>query len=292
MKKLALLFVASFALIACNTNYGDSHIVTFDEKSNEVLLTDLPSLSFSLVCRVNSESKNCGVVFGGFDMEEYREMGCSPNTGCTFYEKYSDFKDASILSLQVKDENTGDVKSLIAYFQKDVPYSKGDANVPTVMSLKNAKDSTVEAVTLSGYYVGETWVRHDTTIAIKDTLFADASGKISFSVMDAAKNRAAISIDLSKFLDMNSSKTLVKKDVFVESVRVTKTYWRADAHTITVEPLDINFEMKDSVTVPQFLNQPVQRNSYLRISPLPNELVLSGGVNDSTVDIPVGNYAK
>ncbi len=278
MKKLALLFIASFLLAACGTNSSDSHIITFVEKSNEVLLTDLPGLSFSLVCRVNSESKNCGIVFGGFDMEEFRNGGCAAYGGCTYYETYSGFKDASILSLQVKDENTGKAKSLISYFQKDVPYSKGDANIPTVMALNNAKDSTIDAVTLSGYYVGEAWVKHDTTIAIKDTLFANAEGKLSFSVVDAANNRAALSIDVSGFLNMNNAKTIVKKDVFAESIRETRDYWRAGARTITVEPLEINFEARSK--------------AFLKVYPLSNELILSGGVNDSTIDVSVGNYEK
>lgn len=278
MKKLALLFIASFLLAACSTNSSDSHIITFVEKSNEVLLTDLPGLSFSLVCRVNSESKNCGIVFDGFDMEDFRNGGCAAYGGCTYYETYSGFKDASILSLQVKDENTGKAKSLISYFQKDVPYSKGDANIPTVMALNNAKDSTIDAVTLSGYYIGEAWVKHDTTIAIKDTLFANADGKLSFSVVDAANNRAALSIDVSGILNMNNAKTIVKKDVFTESVRKTRDYWRAGARTITVEPLEINFEARSE--------------AYLKVYPLSNELILSGGVNDSTIDVSVGNYEK
>ena len=248
-------------------------------------------LVFTLRCRVDSKSKNCGIVLGDFLLKESRSGGCNPNTGCTYYDTYYGFKDASLLTLQVKNENTGETKSLMSYLQDDIPYMKGDAYVPSVMNLNKSKDS-INTVTLTGYYVGDEWVKHDTTIVIKDILYADKNGKISFSVSDAKKNRAALSIDISAVLEKNNANTVQQKSVTLVDTSYTEHYWTVEPGAIAVEPLDMNFEMKDSVTVPQFLNMPVQKNVYLNVKPLPDSLILSGGVNDRAVEIPVESYAK
>ena len=262
MKKLALLFSVSFLLAACSSG-GDVHYITMEEKENEVLLTDFSSIHFALRCRVDSKSKNCGIVFSGFTLEESRISDCSPNTGCTYYKTISGFKDASLLSLQVKDENSGEMKPLISYFQGEVEFMKGDTYVPSVMNLNCAKDS-VNAITLEGYYKGDEWIKRDTTIVIKDTIYADAAGKISFSVSDGKKNRASLSIDLGKVLKNIDS----------------AGNWEVGSGMIVVEALDVNFETKKSF------------DPYLKVSPLPNKLILSGGVNDSPIVIPVVNDAK
>ena len=290
MKKLALLFSVSFLLAACSSG-GDVHYITMEEKENEVLLTDFSSLHFALRCRVDSKSKNCGIVLGDFLLKESRSGGCNPNTGCTYYDTYYGFKDASLLTLQVKNELTGESKSLMSYLQDDIPYMKGDAYVPSVMNLNKSKEP-INTVTLTGYYVGDEWIKHDTTIVIKDILYADKNGKISFSVSDAKKNRAALSIDISAVLEKNNANTVQQKSVTLVDTSYTEHYWTVEPGAIAVEPLDMNFEMKDSVTVPQFLNMPVQKNVYLNVKPLPDSLILSGGVNDRAVEIPVESYAK
>ena len=290
MKKLALLFSVSFLLAACSSG-GDVHYITMEEKENEVLLTDFSSIHFALRCRVDSKSKNCGIVLGNFLLKKSELSGCNPNTGCTYFDTYYGFKEASFLTLQVKNENTGETKSLMSYLQDDIPYMKGDTYVPSVMNLNKSKDS-INTVTLTGYYVGDEWVKHDTTIVIKDILYADKNGKISFSVSDAKKNRAALSIDISAVLEKNNANTVQQKSVTLVDTSYTEHYWAVEPGAIAVEPMDINFEMKDSFEIAQFLNVPVQKIVYLNVNPLPDSLILSGGVNDRAVEIPVESYAK
>lgn len=290
MKKLALLFAVSFLLAACSSG-GDVHYITMEEKENEVLLTDFSSLHFALRCRVDSKSKNCGIVLGNFLLKKSELSGCNPNTGCSYFDTYYGFKEASFLTLQVKNENTGETKSLMSYLQDDIPYMKGDTYVPSVMNLNKSKDS-INTVTLTGYYVGDEWVKHDTTIVIKDILYADKNGKISFSVSDAKKNRAALSIDISAVLEKNNANTVQQKSVTLVDTSYTEHYWAVEPGAIAVEPMDINFEMKDSFEIAQFLNVPVQKIVYLNVEPLPDSLILSGGVNDCAVEIPVESYAK
>ncbi|MBR2272417.1 MAG: hypothetical protein IJ912_08890 [Fibrobacter sp.] len=290
MKKLALLFSVSFLLAACSSG-GDVHYITMEEKENEVLLTDFSSIHFALRCRVDSKSKNCGIVLGNFLLKKSELSGCNPNTGCSYFDTYYGFKEASFLTLQVKNENTGETKSLMSYLQDDIPYIKGDTYVPSVMNLNKSKDS-INTVTLTGYYVGDEWVKHDTTIVIKDILYADKNGKISFSVSDAKKNRAALSIDISAVLEKNNVNTVQQKSVTLVDTSYTEHYWAVEPGAIAVEPMDINFEMKDSFEIAQFLNVPVQKIVYLNVKPLPDSLILSGGVNDRAVEIPVESYAK
>ena len=290
MKKLALLFSVSFLLAACSSG-GDVHYITMEEKENEVLLTDFSSIHFALRCRVDSKSKNCGIVLGNFLLKKSELSGCNPNTGCSYFDTYYGFKDASFLTLQVKNENTGETKSLMSYIQDDIPYMKGDTYVPSVMNLNKSKDP-INTVTLTGYYVGDEWVKHDTTIVIKDILYADKNGKISFSVSDAKKNRAALSIDISAVLEKNNANTVQQKSVTLVDTSYTEHYWAVEPGAIAVEPMDINFEMKDSFEIAQFLNVPVQKIVYLNVKPLPDSLILSGGVNDRAVEIPVESYAK
>ncbi len=290
MKKLALLFSVSFLLAACSSG-GDVHYITMEEKENEVLLTDFSSIHFALRCRVDSKSKNCGIVLGNFLLKKSELSGCNPNTGCSYFDTYYGFKEASFLTLQVKNENTGETKSLMSYIQDDIPYMKGDTYVPSVMNLNKSKDS-INTVTLTGYYVGDEWVKHDTTIVIKDILYADKNGKISFSVSDAKKNRAALSIDISAVLEKNNANTVQQKSVTLVDTSYTEHYWAVEPGAIAVEPMDINFEMKDSFEIAQFLNVPVQKIVYLNVKPLPDSLILSGGVNDRAVEIPVESYAK
>lgn len=290
MKKLALLFSVSFLLAACSSG-GDVHYITMEEKENEVLLTDFSSIHFALRCRVDSKSKNCGIVLGNFLLKKSELSGCNPNTGCSYFDTYYGFKEASFLTLQVKNENTGETKSLMSYLQDDIPYMKGDTYVPSVMNLNKSKDP-INTVTLTGYYVGDEWVKHDTTIVIKDILYADKNGKISFSVSDAKKNRAALSIDISAVLEKNNANTVQQKSVTLVDTSYTEHYWAVEPGAIAVEPMDINFEMKDSFEIAQFLNVPVQKIVYLNVKPLPDSLILSGGVNDRAVEIPVESYAK
>lgn len=290
MKKLALLFSVSFLLAACSSG-GDVHYITMEEKENEVLLTDFSSIHFALRCRVDSKSKNCGIVLGNFLLKKSELSGCNPNTGCSYFDTYYGFKEASFLTLQVKNENTGETKSLMSYLQDDIPYMKGDTYVPSVMNLNKSKDP-INTVTLTVYYVGDEWVKHDTTIVIKDILYADKNGKISFSVSDAKKNRAALSIDISAVLEKNNANTVQQKSVTLVDTSYTEHYWAVEPGAIAVEPMDINFEMKDSFEIAQFLNVPVQKIVYLNVKPLPDSLILSGGVNDRAVEIPVESYAK
>jgi hypothetical protein len=179
----------------------------------------------------------------------------------------------------------------MSYLQDDIPYMKGDTYVPSVMNLNKSK-KTINTVTLTGYYVGDEWVKHDTTIVIKDILYADKNGKISFSVSDAKKNRAALSIDISAVLEKNNANTVQQKSVTLVDTSYTEHYWAVEPGAIAVEPMDINFEMKDSFEIAQFLNVPVQKIVYLNVKPLPDSLILSGGVNDCAVEIPVESYAK
>jgi hypothetical protein len=96
MRKKALLLLAAVVLDSCS--WPDSSVYyTFDEKSGEVMLTDLYGLVFKPVCSVDGKEKKCGAVFREF-MEESMVF--------TSHMEYSTteivipgFKDASILSL-------------------------------------------------------------------------------------------------------------------------------------------------------------------------------------------------
>ena len=135
-------------------------------------------------------------------------------------------------------------------------------------------------------------IASENLFVIKDILYADKNGKISFSVSDAKKNRAALSIDISAVLEKNNANTVQQKSVTLVDTSYTEHYWAVEPGAIAVEPMDINFEMKDSFEIAQFLNVPVQKIVYLNVMPLPDSLILSGGVNDRAVEIPVESYAK
>ena len=123
MRKKALLLLAAVVLASCS--WPDSSVYyTFNEKSGEVMLTDLYGLVFKPVCSVDGKEKKCGAVFREF-MEESMVF--------TSHMEYSTteivipgFKDASILSLQVKDDNSGDVRPLLSYKQSDSPVHEGE----------------------------------------------------------------------------------------------------------------------------------------------------------------------
>lgn len=92
--------------------------------------------------------------------------------GCSSSINLSGFKNASILSIQVKNENTGNVQPLISYFQDVKTYIAGDTYVPSVMTIISDDKKKRSEISLNGFYEGDNWVSlaHDTTISIGDTL--------------------------------------------------------------------------------------------------------------------------
>lgn len=302
MKNKVLLLLAAALLASCGWPESSTSY-TFNEKSGEVLLSDLYGLEFKPVCSVNGKEKKCGVVFNDFTME-------SMNT--TFYMEYSatniiipGFKNASILSLQVKDENSGKVKPLLSYKQDDVPYMKGSAYVPSVMELHAANPST--EYTLSGYYEGDEWIKRDTTISIGDTLFANEYGLLKFTVQDRVGNKALLEMDLGGLLEKNSASTVKsthgstysQKDG--ETVYYDYDYWTADPGSILFKPVEINFEpQKRNPTLTYYMNQAdtvTMPFLHLVLSPFgstssTDSYLVNGGANQENLWIMVVDYAK
>ena len=293
MKFKYLLLIFAF-LVACT---GSSSVFyDFDEKKGEVMLTDLYGLKFSLVCCVNGESKKCGVVFDDFAYE-YTSVYSRPDFSNVVYT-LSGFKDASILSIQVKNENTEDVNPLISYFQDVNTYIAGDTYVPSAMTLISDEKKKRSEISLNGFYEGDNWVEQDTTILIGDTLFSNDEGLLDFSVIDRNGHKARLVMNLGKVLKINDESS-------VKSVRVTEQgsygsyvryYWEADSGSVTFEPIDVNFQYPKLVSHRDFgssyydsLNVP-----FLRLSGFSNSdgLILNGGSNKSSIRIPVAVYAK
>lgn len=292
MRKKALLLLAAVVLASCS--WPDSSVYyTFNEKSGEVMLTDLYGLVFKPVCSVDGKEKKCGAVFREF-MEESMVF--------TSHMEYSTteivipgFKDASILSLQVKDENSGDVRPLLSYKQSDIPYMKGSTYVPSVMELHAASAPT--EYTLSGYYDGDEWVNRDTTVSVGDTLFANEDGLLRFTVQDKAGNKASLEVDLGNVLKKNDASTIKSQQVkgydweTRKDTSYTYYYWVADAGTVSFKSLETNFEpLKSSPTstVPFLHLLFAENRSYTS----GDSNLVDGGFNKSALWITVVNYAK
>ena len=295
MKYGILLLLSSVVFFSCS--WPESSVTYyFDEKEGEVLLTDLNGVEYSLVCGVNGKEKKCGVVFSGFSrqsshMESYMEYSTSTVV-------IPGFKDASILSIQMKNESTGKSKTLVSYFQDDVPYMKGSAFVPSVMNLNVAEPSSEYKYT--GYYDDGKWVNRDTTISIGDTLFANEKGVLDFSIVDAKGNKAHLVVDLAKLLEDNDAGSIDTMRVSSpESESYVFHYWTADSGTISIEALETNFEFdppnvlngcneSDPKQIPfiHFVLKPSgDRCTY-------DTYIANGGANEKMTKIEVVNYAK
>ena len=243
MKYKALLLFFSLIFAACES-FEDSYIYQIDETEKEVLLTDLNGLQFSLSCRVRSGVKKCGVVFNGF-VPKSQDRNCTPNS-CTYTTTLFGFLDASLLTLQVEDENTHEVQSIIAYFQDDSTYMKGSVYVPSSMNQRQRKNVGRE-ITLNGYYEGDRWINLDTTIAIMDTIFANDEGKIRFNVSDSKGNRARFAMDLGEVLKNYGSRDSEICYVGSNSYdgprsTVPRNCWIVNSSEVVVEPEELNFE--------------------------------------------------
>ena len=293
MKFVYLLSVFAF-LVACSEEGGVFYV--FDEKKREVMLTDLYGLKFSLLCRIDADSKKCGVVFDDFTYEK-TEIHSSMMSSSWYYT-LPGFKDASILSIQVKNENTGNAKPLISYFQDVNTYMAGDPYVPSATALYADQGKPRSEISLTGFYEGDKWVEQDTTILIGDTLFSNDEGLLDFAVIDRNGHKARLVVDLGKMLKKNDGSSVKSMNVAEEGSSETSVryYWEADSGSVTFEPIDVNFQYPKSVwqngygssySVPQDV-------PFLRLSNFPKSdgLILNGGVNESSVDITVVNYAK
>ena len=302
MKYNALLLLVAVLLASCGDSGGGAHYF-FVEKSNEVTLTDFRGLVFKPVCSVNGAEKKCGVIFSDFIAEEVLMPPTNPQESPSWDVYIPGFKDASILSIQVKDENSGEAKPLLSYKQGDIPYMKGNTYVPSVMEL-HATNPPRE-YTLSGYYDGDEWIERDTTISIGDTLFANKDGLLKFAVLDRAGNKASLEVDFGKLLENNDASTIKSQDVggfnseTYKDSSYTYYYWEADSGSVSFKPLDINFEPlkpaphyvqypPDTTTVPFLRLIFADQNSY-RVY---DSLVLNGGANKKPLRIMVVNYAK
>ena len=302
MKYNALLLLVAVLLASCGDSGGGASYVLV-EKTDEVLLTDLRALVFKPVCSVNGKEKKCGAIFSDFMAEEVHTVFGSPNSGTSWTIYIPGFKDASILSIQVKDENSGEVKPLLSYKQGDIPYMKGNTYVPSVMELRAAIAPT--EYKLSGYYDGDEWVERDTVISIRDTLFANKNGLLKFTVQDKVGNKATLEVDFGKVLENNEASTVKSQDVMgfdsetYKDSTYTYYYWVADSGSVSFKPLDVNFEPlkpaphyvqypPDTTTVPFLRLIFADQNSY-RVY---DSLVLNGGANKKPLRIMVVNYAK
>lgn len=300
MRNKVLLLLAAVLLASCGWPESSTSYA-FDEKSNEVMLTDLFGLEFRPVCSVSGKEKKCGAVFYDFTVEFIKT---------TSYMEYSTtdvvipgFKKASILSLQVKDENSGEVKPLLSYKQSDIPYTKGSTFVPSVMELRAETPPT--EYTLSGYYEGDEWIEHDTTISIGDTLFANDDGLLKFSVQDRFGNKASLEVNFGKVLENNDAGTVMSRTVS-GGVSYTYDFWAADSGSIAFKALDINFEpLKPKVSAyMQYMGNSTDTTTmpFLRLVFPPfykdfyhddyDSLILNGGTNKKILEITVVDYAK
>lgn len=300
MRNKVLLLLAAALLTSCGWPESSTSY-TFNEKSGEVLLSDLYGLDFRPVCSVNGKEKKCGVVFNDFTRESMK---------MTLHMEYSTtdivipgFKDASILSIQMKNENSGEVKPLLSYKQNDFPYMKGNTYVPSVMEL-HATNPPRE-YTLSGYYDGDEWIERDTTISIGDTLFANKDGLLKFAVLDRAGNKASLEVDFGKLLENNDASTIESQDVggfnteTYKDSSYTYYYWEADSGSVTFKALDINFEPLKPKPVSAFYSTDTTTVPFLRLvfahpfyQNSNDSLVLNGGINKRPLQVMVVDYAK
>lgn len=296
MKYSALILLFSIVFFSCSSSESTTTYI-FSEKEGEVQLSDLSGVKYSLVCSVNGKEKKCGVVFVGFSVQSAKteyNMEYSSSTVVV-----SGFKDASILTIQMKDENTGKSKPLISYIQDNVPYMKGSEFVPSVMDLYARKSSSEYSYT--GYFDGDKWIEHDTTVTIGDTLFANENGVLDFSLVDGKGNRARLVMNIAKFVENNDASTIesMRVDDRETSDTYTYYYWKADSASIAVEPLDVNFEFNapnfaegcnsigpNYFPYVHFILRPFTDQCYF------DALVFKGGVIDRDLKIEVVNYAK
>ena len=299
MRNKVLLLLAAALLASCS-DYSGGAYYRFVEKSDEVMLTDFRGLEFKPVCSVNGEEKKCGAIFSDFIAEEIVSPPTNPQNGPSWNISIPGFKNASILSIQVKNENSGEVKPLLSYKPNDIPYMKGNTYVPSVMELHAAPAPT--EYTLSGYYDGDEWIERDTTISIGDTLFADKDGLLKFTVQDRSGNKASMEVDLGKVLENNDASTIksgIGQEIYTDS-KYSYDYWEADSGFVAFKALDINFEplkpkpapfgvaYSDTATVP-FLRLVFAHQFF---SSGTDSLVLNGGTNNDSFRITVVDYAK
>lgn len=290
-----LLLIASIFFFSCGWPDSSTSYV-FEEKVGEVMLTDLNGITYMLVCSVNGDEKKCGVVFDRFNdksSETQFSMEYSTTTVVT-----PGFKDASFLSIKMKDENTGKSKSLVSYMQGDVPYTKGSTYVPSVMALNAAEPSS--EYTYKGYFEGDKWIKKDTTIVIGDTLFANDKGVIDFTVFDTKGNKAHVVMDLSKLMESNDKNTIDSAGVAGSGLEPKKFdyYWRADSGSIVVEPLETNFEFVSPTIAYECSGYDPHYFPFVHIRFMTlgdmcqfDSYLVNGGVNTRTPWVSV-NYAK
>ena len=237
MKKLILLFLSSVFFFSCSWPESSTSYV-YEEKWGEVLLTDLHGITYKLVCSLKGDEKKCGLIFDSFNFKSSKtdfHMEYSTTTVVT-----PGFKDASFISIQMTDENTGKAKSLVSYMQRDVPYTNSTTYVPSVMALHAGEEPTEYSA--SGYFEGNQWIKNDTTIALRDTLFANSKGVIDFTLSDAEGNKAHLVMDVSKLMESNDKKTLnTMRDPDTDGLIY---FWNADSASIAVEPIETNFEFE------------------------------------------------
>lgn len=302
MRNRVLLLLAAALLASCGWPESSTSY-TFNEKSGEVLLTDLYGLDFKPVCSVNGTEKKCGAIFSDFIAEQVAGPPTSPQASPSWNVYIPGFKDASILSIQVKNENSGEVKPLLSYKQNDFPYMKGSTYVPSVMEL-HATNPPRE-YTLSGYYDGDEWIERDTTISIGDTLFANKDGLLKFTVQDRAGNKASLEVDLGKLLENNDASTIMSQDVggfnfeTYKDSSYTYYYWEADSGSVAFKALDINFEPLKPKSVSPFYSTDTTTVPFLRLvfahpfyQNSNDSLVLNGGTNKWPLQVMVVDYAK
>lgn len=298
----ALLLTSVLFMTACYEG-GSVTYYSFDEKEGEVTLPDLYGIEFSLVCSVDGVSKKCGIVFYDFT-DERVSSSCNVN-GCTKSITKPGFKDASVLSIQVKNENSGEVQPLLSFFQDVDTYIAGDTYVPSAMSLKASAEKTRSKVALNGFYEGGVWVARDTVVLIGDTLFANDMGLLDFSVSDRRGNKARLAVNLGMVLGNNDAGTIDSVKTSIQGTSDLRTYycWRVDSAAVTVEPIDINFEfpkLPSNPYVSYYYSNETPAKPFLRLKTGYGSysgynwdpLIFEGGVNKSSIEILVVNYAK
>ena len=300
MRNKVLLLLAAVLLASCN-DYPGGVYFNLVEKSYEVKLTDFRGFEFTPVCSVNGDEKKCGAVFSDFVAEKVTMPPSNPLYGPSWNVDIPGFKNASMLSIQLKDENSGEVKPLLSYKQKDFPYMKGSTYVPSVMELHATNPPT--EYTQSGYYEGDEWIERDTTISIGDTLFANDDGLLKFSVQDRFGNKASLEVNFGKVLENNDASTVMSRTVSGD-VRYTYDFWAADSGSIEFKAIEINFEplkpedlgygymsSVDTTAMPflRLVFPPFYSTFYHNDYDL---LVLNGGTNTETLDVMVVDYAK
>lgn len=281
------LAFAGFAFFGCS-DYISTNVEHYkDEKKFEVSFDDImqPTFSnseadqkynrglhFALKCVIHDNGRECGAVFDRF--------GSTGTRHSHYYDDYDEehrtitiaepsFTNGSILSMQVREAHSKEWKPLIAYFQNDSIYTKGNEFIPSTMNRLN-HDST-EYIRLSGYYSEKNWIKKDTTIKIGQVITPDDQGILKFYVRDYTGETDSISIDISSLLKIVPENFFdFKYDSRVNDYRITSAL---------NSQCEVPYKIASTLTITkkqaQFCSKGLKQSPLFRITDYPEEMIPS-----------------